>query len=163
MDGLRVCVCELAGHSFGLRLELVREIVPMAALSRPPAMPSLLEGFLNLRGVSIPVVRTSQVLGLPASELELHTPLVIVRTGGMTLALLVERVTGIVAFPANADASIGTKDSFNGCVEALLTNAAGTVHLLSINRLLLEKERQMLAEFNAIETKRLAQLPQHVS
>ena len=63
--GLRVCVFELAGQSFGLPLESVREIVPMAALSRPPSMPSILEGFLNLRGTALPVLRIAALLGLP--------------------------------------------------------------------------------------------------
>jgi chemotaxis signal transduction protein len=38
-DGFRVCLFQLAHESFGLRLESVSEIVPMAALSRPPCMP----------------------------------------------------------------------------------------------------------------------------
>ncbi len=158
-DTLRVCLFELAGHNFGIRLESVQEVVPMAALSRPPAMPALFEGFLNRRGTAIPVLRTAAVLGLPPDRLELHTPLVILRAG-VPLALLVCRVTGIVTCPPDALAPAAAKDSFNGCIDGRLTGAFGSAHMLSLDRLLLEKERRILAEFQAIETSRLHQLDQ---
>ena len=44
-----------------LPLEDIQEIVLMAWLSRPPSMASILEGFLNLRGVAIPVVSVSHI------------------------------------------------------------------------------------------------------
>jgi purine-binding chemotaxis protein CheW len=158
-----VCQFELAGYNFGVRLESVREIVPMAALSRPPSIPSILEGFLNLRGTSLAVLRMALVLGLPEHQLELHTPLVIVRSGNVPLALLVTRVTGIVSVPIGAWAAISKSDSFNGCVDGLFTTAGGAVHLLSLDRLLLEKEMQVLAEFQSIETRRLSQMTQKPS
>lgn len=156
-----MCLFELAGQHFGLRLSSVSEIVPMAALSRPPSMPSLLEGFLNLRGTSLPVVRTAAVLGLPQSRLELHTPLVVVRGQRLPLALLVNRVLGVAA--AAAVMPIAASDSFNGCVEGRLTADGHDVNLLSLDRLLLEKERQVLAQFQATETIRLRQLDARAS
>lgn len=159
-DGFGACIFEVANHTLALRLESVREIVPMAALSRPPSMPSLLEGVLNLRGTSIPVLRVALLLGLPQQPLELHTPLVVVRDEPVALALLVERVTGIVAVSAGVLAPTSKSNSFNGCVEGVLPSAGTTVHLLSLDRLLLEKERRTLAEFQATETRRLRQVQQ---
>jgi purine-binding chemotaxis protein CheW len=161
-DDVRVCLFEVAGHSFGVRLESVQEVVPMAALSRPPAMPALFEGFLNRRGAAIPVLRTASVFGLPQDALELHTPLVIVR-GVTPLALLVNRVTGIVTCPPGALVPAAESDSFNGCIDGRLTTASGSAHMLSLDRLLLEKERRTLAEFQATEISRLRQLDQERS
>jgi purine-binding chemotaxis protein CheW len=154
-EGTRVCVFELSGESYGLPLESLREIVPMAALSRQPSMPSILEGILNLRGTAVPVLRVAQVLGLPQDALELHTPLLIMR--GEPLALLVARVTGIVAFSEGLVPLTGS-DSFNGCIEGRLTTAAGAVYLLSPERLLLEKERRIVAGFRDTENLRLHQI-----
>jgi purine-binding chemotaxis protein CheW len=163
-DGFRVCLFELAGQRFGLRLESVSEIVPMAALSRPPCMPSILEGFLNLRGTALPVLRIAALLGLPQDPLDLHTPLVIIRSGALPLALLVDRVTGIVSFPFDDVVPIATSDSFNGCVDGRLTATGGSaIPLLSLKRLLLEKEQQILAQFHATETTRLRQIDQELS
>jgi purine-binding chemotaxis protein CheW len=157
-DGFRACLFELAGQRFGLRLESVSEIVPMAALSRPPCMPSILEGFLNLRGTALPVLRIASLLGLPQAPFELHTPLIIVRGGAPPLALLVDRVTGVVSLPFDGLVPLVKSDSFNGCIDGGLTSEGGAVHLLALDRLLLEKERQILAEFHATETRRLRQI-----
>ena len=162
-DGFRICLFELAGQSFGLRLESVSEIVPMVALSRPPSMPAILEGFLNLRGTALPVLKIATLLGLPQDPLELHTPLVIVRSASLRLALLVNRVTRIVSVPVRDLLPIAESDSFNCCVEGRLTTAGSAIHLLSLDRLLLEKEQRILAEFQATETKRLHQLDQVLS
>jgi purine-binding chemotaxis protein CheW len=156
----QVCLCLVAGERVALRLETVSEIVPMAALSRPPSMPSVLEGFLNLGGTAVPVLRLARLLGLPEAPLELHTPLVIVRGGILPLALLVNRVLGIAAVTADGLVPIGHMDSFNGCVDGRLTIANDVVHLLSLERLLLEKEQRTLAECHATETRRLRQLEQ---
>ena len=51
----------------------------MASLFRPPTIPSLLEGFLNLRGTAVPVLSLGRLFGLHERPLELHTPLVILR------------------------------------------------------------------------------------
>jgi purine-binding chemotaxis protein CheW len=152
-----VCLFELDGQTFGVRLESVGEVVPMAALSRPPSMPSVLEGFLNLRGTSVPVLKLAALLGLPERRLELHTPLIIVRHGSLVLALLVNRVTGIVSIPAGGLMPIAPSGSFNGCVDgqlAELSAGGDAIQLLSMDRLLLENERRILAEFQAIETTR---------
>jgi purine-binding chemotaxis protein CheW len=162
---LRVCRFEIAGQFFGLRLESVSEVAPMAALSRPPSMPSILEGILNLRGAAVPVLRVASLLGLPADPLDLQTPLVIVhrvRRGDMSLALLVNRVTGIVSIATDELAAISPADSFNGCVESRLTSGGETVHLLSLDRLLLERERRSLAQFQEIEASRLRQFEQEL-
>jgi purine-binding chemotaxis protein CheW len=155
----RACLFELGDHRFAVRLESVSEIVPMAALSHPPAMPSILEGLLNLRGTSVPVLKIAALIGTPAPRLELHTPLVIVRDGSLALALLVNRVTGIVSVPVGGLTPLAPANSFNGCVEGELSGLfAKPIHLLSMERLLLEKERRILCEFLATEKTRLSQI-----
>ena len=158
ISGFRICLVELAGQSFGLRLESVSEIVPMAALSCPPSMPSILDGVLNRRGTALPVVRTATLLGLPQDRLDLHTPLVIVRGAKLPLALLVHRVTGIVSVAVDDWLPISESNSFNGCVDGRLAAPGNAAHLLSLDRLFLEKEQQILAEFQATENWRLHQI-----
>lgn len=159
---IRVCLFDAGGRRFALRLDTIKEIVPMAALSRPPAMPSMLEGFLNLRGTAVAVVRLAPLLGLPADPLQLHTPLIVLRD---SWALLVNAVTGIAEASAGGLLPLGAADSFNGCVQGrlALTAPGGAVHLLSLERLLLEKERRIVSEFQAVEDARLGRLDQHPS
>ncbi len=159
-DGFRVCLFELGGHRLALRLDLVSEILPMAELSRPPSAPTILEGFLNLGGVAVPVIRLAEILGLRHETPGLHTPLIVVRAGGLMLALLVTQAMGIAEVRSADVVPIGDNDSFNGCVDGDVTAAGQTWHLLALDRVLLVRERQVLAEFQATETKRLAALEQ---
>jgi purine-binding chemotaxis protein CheW len=160
-DEFRVCLFELAGERFGVPLESVREVVPMAALAHPPSMPAILEGFLNLRGTALPVLRVARVLGLPQDPLDLRTPLLVMR--GDPLALLVNRVEGIAGFRDTSLLALRASESFNGCVEGRLTTAGATVHLLSPSRLLLEKERQVLSAFREAEAARLDEIDREAS
>src|SRR4051812_6590060 len=70
----RLVVFHLAGQAYALELGAVQEIVLMAALSRPPGLPSMLEGFLNLAGTAIPVVRLDRLFRLPEQMPGMFTP-----------------------------------------------------------------------------------------
>src|SRR5262245_5514632 len=95
-----VVLFDVAGQQFGLLVVFVREILPMATLSRPPALPSILEGFLNLEGMAIPVVRMDILFGLAKQSLESYSVLIILRGTELPVALLVQRVIGIVTAPS---------------------------------------------------------------
>ena len=151
-------VFRLPGADCALPMAALREIVPMASLSRPPGLPSLLEGFLNLGGTAVPVVRLDRLLDLPELALGLYTPLLVLRTSEDRVALLVESVRGIVAVSSDDIRAGYDGGSFNDCVEGEITVGDRVVHLLSLERLLLEKERQCLAELQAVEQDRLRDL-----
>lgn len=150
----KLLVFEIAGQFCALPVEMVQEIVPMAALARPPGQPSLLEGFLNLHGTAVPVLRMHRLFDLPPAEPGLYTPLVILRGEGHPTALLVDGVIEISSAPADAFSPIRENSCFNNCSQAQVELDGRTIHLLSPERLLLEKERLCVAEFQA-RTQRL--------
>jgi purine-binding chemotaxis protein CheW len=156
---LHVCVFRVAGHSFAVTLNLISEIVPMAELSRPPLTPKFLQGFLNIGGTPIPVLRLAELLGLPQDSLELYTPLVILR-GQPATALLVKSITGILSTSIATLAALDDSKSFNGCVRGMIAAEGEAVHLISVERLLLEKEQRIIGSFQETESRRLAQADQ---
>lgn len=142
-------VFQLCGHICAVPARKVQEIVPMALLAQPPGLPSLLEGFLNLRGMAMPVLRLARLFDLPALAPGLYSPIILLRGNLYPLGLLVDAVTGIVSPPADGYLPVGGKNCFNDCAQAEVVLNNHTVHLLSCERLLLEKERQCVAEFQA--------------
>jgi chemotaxis signal transduction protein len=76
-------------------------------------------------------------------------------TGSSQFAVLVDRVSGILSVAESALLAVGKEDSFNACAEAAVRVAGQVIHLLSPARILLEKERESVAEFQAIEQRRL--------
>lgn len=151
-------VFQLAGQVCALPLEAVREIVHMAQLSRPPGLPSILEGLLNLRGAIIPILRVGRLFNLPEQTPGLYTPLVILQNPDPPLALLVDGVNGVLPVSDEDLLPVREADLFNGCVEAEAVLNGRTVHLLSLERLLLKQERRRIAEFQALEQQRLGEL-----
>lgn len=154
----RVAILGIAEKSCAIRLGAIREIVHMARLHCPPGMPGILAGFLNLSGTAVPVVRLDRLFNLREIQVSIFTQLVIVETLGGPLALMAERVTDIVALNASNQLPLTAPDTFNGCVESLFEFGNKTIQLLSIDRILLEKERQCLSDFQTREQERLRQL-----
>jgi purine-binding chemotaxis protein CheW len=139
-----------------LPLNDVERIVPMAQLARPPGLPPLMEGVLNLAGKAVPVLRLGRLLELPAQSPGLYSMLIVLKAAAEgQIALLVDRVTGVLSVPENALVATGKEGSFNACTEATTAIEGQPVHLLSPTRILLEKERVCVSHFQSMEQRRL--------
>jgi purine-binding chemotaxis protein CheW len=152
-----VIVFEAAGQRFALDAARVREILPMAALSRPPALPPLLEGFLNLGGVPAPVLRLARLFRLPERAPERYTPLILL-AGEAPLALMVESVHEVTAVSPAEWVPLPAGQVVNDCALALFERGGVPAHLLAPERLLLEAEARRVAELRAAEELRLREL-----
>ncbi|MGE5504271.1 MAG: chemotaxis protein CheW [Actinomycetota bacterium] len=145
-----------AAAAFALPVEDVREVVPVARLSAPPQMSSVVEGILNLAGVAVPVLRLDRLLGLSDARFGLDASILIMR-GEPTFGLLVEHVDGVRDASTFAIMAVAEGASFNGCLVAELEHGGLRAHLLSWARLLLAEERVRMAEFQAQAQARLAE------
>jgi purine-binding chemotaxis protein CheW len=149
-------VFRLAGRLAALPLEDVEKIAPMAQLARPPGLPSPLEGLLNLAGRSVPVLRLDRLLQLPEQAPGLYSMLIVLkRISDGRIAVLVDRVSEILVVPESAVLPVGEQDSFNACVEGVVSLRGEMTHLLSPAHILLEKERKALSEFQTMAQQRL--------
>jgi purine-binding chemotaxis protein CheW len=130
----------------------------MAALSHPPGLPLILEGFLNLGGNFVPVIRLDRLFSLPEQIPGLNTHLLIVHGKDAPNALLVDRVEELLSIPVDAVAPVRQELSFNGCVIAEIQVGDKIIHLISPERVLLEQEAQRINELRAIVQQRLQNL-----
>ncbi|HWF48065.1 MAG TPA: chemotaxis protein CheW [Bryobacteraceae bacterium] len=154
----RALVVFSLGEKLGaLPLESVEKIAPMADLARPPGLPTPLEGILNFAGVAVPVLRLDRLLQLPERRPGLYSMLVLLNGARLDdrVALLVDRVVDIFYVPNHAMLPVREGDSFNSCVEATVTMRGQTLHVLSPDRILLERELESLSAFRTIEQRRL--------
>jgi purine-binding chemotaxis protein CheW len=149
-------------HSSGLGcafpLEVVREIVPMARLSSPPGLPSGLEGFLDLRGTAIPIIRLDRLFDLAEQEPGLHTPMIVLRGVLAPIGVLVNSVRGIVPVPPEGLLEIPGDGTFQGCVTGAIELDGELIHVLSPGAFLQANEDRLLADYGAISQARLLHL-----
>jgi purine-binding chemotaxis protein CheW len=153
-----IVLFDVSGERFCIEVEFVREVVHMATLARPPVLPTIVDGFLNIAGTPIVVLRLDKILGLPKQTLAPYTSLIILRTTESMISLLVDQVVGIESVSPSAFLVLQANSTFNGCVEVDVQSSAGAAHLLSVDRLLLEKEQRAIVEFREIEARRLREL-----
>ncbi|MBC7950657.1 MAG: chemotaxis protein CheW [Rhodospirillaceae bacterium] len=151
-------IFRMGGQAFAIAVEAVSEVVPFAWLSKPPRMPAFVQGILNLGGAAVPVLRLDRLLGMPSVTIGLDSSILIMKTGGAPLGLLVEHVDGVVPAADFQVMALDDRQSFQGCLAAQLDGPLGCVHLVSWEKILLEEERQRLGDFQRRAQERLAEL-----
>ena len=147
-------IFHLSGLDCAFPLKEVREIVPMAMLFSPPGMPSGLEGFLNLRGTAIPIVRLDRLFDLSEQRPGLHTPMIVLRGTSNPIGILVDSVRGIVPLAGAALLDLPERGTFQGCAKASFELDGDLIHLLSPDALFEANEVRLLAEYSVIAQKR---------
>jgi purine-binding chemotaxis protein CheW len=145
----KLLVFEAGGRECALPVEAVQEIVPMAALASAPGQPPIVEGFLNLRGTAVPVVRFDRLFGLPGEPPGLYTPLIVLKGSPQPTGLMVGAVKEIAAAPPEAWQPVGETGSLNGCARAEVRLGERDVSVLDPGRLIIEQERRRIEELQA--------------
>jgi purine-binding chemotaxis protein CheW len=88
---------ELAGQSYGLHIGQVVEVIRMVAIAESPETAPYVVGVVNIRGQVVPVVDMRRRLNLEAAKYDLETPILIARVKGITVGLVVDRVSEVVS------------------------------------------------------------------
>ncbi len=92
-------VFQLAGELFGLRLDVVAEIIRPPVLAHMPLVPPSLLGLANLRGVVLPVVSVRALRNLPDIAADKSRRVIVVR-GDNPVGLVVDGIQGLSAVAA---------------------------------------------------------------
>ena len=132
-------VFQLAGEPFGLRLNVVAEIIRPPALAHMPLVPPSLLGLANLRGIVMPVVSLRALLHLPDIPTDKSTRVIVVR-GDNPVGFVVDGIRGLLAV---ASGRLETDNSSTDAVgsellDGVIKGAEGEspIKLLSPSRLL---------------------------
>lgn len=158
---MQILLFDVCGIACALRSGLVREILPVPRLWRPPALPRPVAGFFNLGGAAVPVIRLDVLLrlepdsGTAESDLYRHLVLLDGLAASGPAALLVDRVRDIADAHAAQVSPVGPENSLNGCVEAEIDHQGRLVHLLSLERILFAEEKLAVAELSLHAQSRL--------
>lgn len=93
-DTVDVLVINIAAERYAIRIEQVREVRPVEALTPVPDLPAMWGGLVNLRGVLCPVLDTARYLGLDAAD-DGERHIVLVASSGLVVGLLADEVVGL--------------------------------------------------------------------
>ncbi len=92
---------KLDDQEYALNIANVVQVVRMVAVTRAPKAPYFVEGMVNLRGKVIPVINLRKRFGLSDEPYDLDSHLLIARTDGHMMALLVDIVSEMLTIPVS--------------------------------------------------------------
>jgi purine-binding chemotaxis protein CheW len=121
---------------YAVRLEDVDRVVAAVELVPLPDAPGLVLGVFNLRGTVVPAVDLRRRLRLSPREPGLSDQFLVVRAAGRVLALVADRVQGIVEMPAGAVSAAGAVGPELAGVEGVLRLPDGVVVIHDLARFL---------------------------
>lgn len=100
VEPLQAVTFLLDGQLYGLPIDVVQEIQQLVEFTPLPDAAPALVGIIDLRGSVVPAVDLRVLVGLPASEFTLETPMVFCRIRGHVVCLIVDAVEDVVDLPA---------------------------------------------------------------
>lgn len=141
----------LAGEEYGVEILKVREIIGIMDIAKVPQTQDFVRGVVNLRGKVIPVIDLRLQFGLPRTEDDEQTCIIVVDVG-MLMGIIVDTVQEVHDIPA---ADIEPSPQLGASVDATFILGMGKVQddvkiLLDIDKVLTSVELvELHAEANA--------------
>lgn len=90
---------ELAGATYAIRSDDIQQLEMVAAPTPVPNAPAWVDGVVSVRGHVIPAVSLRARFGFPRVESDARSRLLIVRTGGRTVGLIVDSAREFASIP----------------------------------------------------------------
>ena len=143
-DVLRLVVVVLDGRAFALPLATVERVVRMVDVTPLPGAPEVVDGVINVAGDVVAAVSIRRRLGLARGALRSTDNLVLARTPGRRLAVVVDSVSGVADCP-QADVA-GAAEFAPGAshIEGILKTREGLVLIHDLEKFLSPEEEQSL-------------------
>ena len=95
-DEQQLVVLDLAQETYGVDINTVREIIRMQEITKVPKTLDFVEGIINLRGKVIPVVDLRKRFGLPITEQNKDSRIVVVDIDGQSIGIVVDGVSEVL-------------------------------------------------------------------
>ena len=141
-EGGKFLTFSLAGEEYGVEILKVQEIVGMMDITPVPRIPPFILGLMNLRGKVIPVVDLRWKLGMGAAPCTDGSCIIVVRTEGMVMGVVVDSVSEVLTIAPEAieaAPSFGT-DVNTDYILGIGKTGGGVRILLDIERVLSSRE-----------------------
>lgn len=94
----QLVVFQLNDQQYALPINETQEIIRMADVTKLPNTNFYVEGIINLRGTILPVISLNRRLGLPETEINEDTRIIVVENNGNKVGMIVDSVLEVGRF-----------------------------------------------------------------
>ena len=148
---MRYLVFALADRRFAVEMDQIVRVVHAVEIHPLEGSPDVISGYVDLRGVYIPVVDLRRRLKLSERELRLSDQMVLVQRGVWRAFVVADEVVAVVEIGNRTDRDLGDPDV---CCTADLHTAEGDISVLDVGRLINAEEarfvRRLLAQQGSV-------------
>lgn len=138
----QIVLFEIDQQLYGLPFSCVREVLRAFSFSPLPNAPPIVEGLLNVRGELMPLLNLRKRLGFPEKPLSLTDHFLIARDQNRWVALRVDRVVKLAAWPTLKAADAGRFVSQSELISAVAATQEGLLLIQDLTKFLTPTERQ---------------------
>ncbi len=141
-DTLDIIAFRLRDQEFCVKTTTIREIRGWAPSTPIPHSPPEVLGVMNLRGSIIPIIDLARQLGMPHTEADERSAIVVAEVHNMVIGMLVDRVSDILTVPANQiqpipDVATSFDNTFS---EGIIAHADSMICFLNLAKMFDAKE-----------------------
>ncbi len=140
---------KLDNETYGIRVMQVQEVLRVSEIAPVPGAPDYVMGIINLRGNVVTVINTRSRFGLPLTENDDSTRIVILESDDNVVGILVDSVAEVVDLKRDqveTSPNVGNDES-SKYIEGVATLEGELLILIDINKLLSDEEWQDIESY----------------
>ncbi len=139
----------LPDETYGINVMHVQEVLRISEIAPVPGAPSYVLGIINLRGNVVTVIDTRSRFGLPGTETDDSSRIVIIETEGQVVGILVDSVAEVVELhmsEIDSAPNVGNDES-SRYIQGVANRESDLLIVVDLNKLLTEEEWSEMSMF----------------
>ncbi len=134
VDEIQLVSFSIGKEEYALPMDKVKEVIKYVQPTKLPSAPPFLEGMINLRNRTTPIIRLAALLCPGRDNISENRFIVVCHHQGLQMGLLVERIATMYRMPkgdieCNVESALATGPGF---IAALIKNREKIISILSI-------------------------------
>jgi len=146
---IQLVTFRLKDETYGINVMQVQEVLRITEIAPVPGAPGYVLGIINLRGNVVTVIDTRTRFGLPTTELDDASRIVIIESEQQVVGILVDSVAEVVELrnsQIDQAPSVGNDESAR-YIQGVASRDEGLLIVVDLNKLLSEEEWSEMAMF----------------
>ncbi len=132
----------LKDETYGIKVMQVQEVLRVTEIAPVPGAPNYVLGIINLRGNVVTVVDTRGRFGLPGTELDDASRIIVIESEKQVVGILVDAVAEVVELRSDeidVAPNVGSDES-SRYIQGVATHEDSLLILVDLNKLLTNEE-----------------------
>lgn len=146
---IQLVTFRLADETYGINVMHVQEVLRITEIAPVPGAPSYVLGIINLRGNVVTVIDTRSRFGLPSTETDDSSRIVIIESEKQVVGILVDSVAEVVELKVSeidSAPNVGNDES-SRYIQGVANRTDDLLIVVDLNKLLTEEEWSEMSMF----------------